>query len=162
MCNQNEFLAQELWSEEKCLYMDSITFGNGKVVLLSITECGPYGHKDIQINIKGEITLCEAIKPPNDNLNEGLASLASTICPENNLKISVGECCSHGSNGFISVARLNDDYLIWLAFFTDSNPFSKVYIEGNKIVSTSTLGYIYELQIDKPESIKVRPVELDS
>lgn len=60
---------------------------------------------------------------------------------------------SNGSEGFI--ARVNSDRsLMWVIFFTASNPFTRAELAGNYATLRSTSGVVITVDIDDPR----RPV----
>jgi len=96
-----------------------------------------------------------------DNLKkEGkLAWVSCSISDEyideaHSIKVVCGEA-SYGGDGFVGIVTLRQEKLIWLAFFTDSNPFHKVTVVGTQIIAVSTHKCEWKFDIDTPSRISV-------
>ncbi|SDP86522.1 hypothetical protein SAMN05428975_3137 [Mucilaginibacter sp. OK268] len=72
----------------------------------------------------------------------------------NGIKVICGES-SLGGDGFIAVLDMQTERVIWIAFFTCSNPFDKVTVEEGQIVAVSTLNCVWKLNIANPVEIVV-------
>ena len=62
---------------------------------------------------------------------------------------------SYGGDGFVSVVNLRKEKLIWLAFFTDSNPFYKITVVGKQIIAVSTHECEWKFEIDTPSQLSI-------
>ncbi|WP_295674824.1 hypothetical protein [uncultured Mucilaginibacter sp.] len=70
------------------------------------------------------------------------------------IKVVCGEA-SYGGDGFVGVMNLTQEKLIWLAFFTNSNPFYKVTVVGTQIIAVSTHECEWKFDIDTPSHMSV-------
>jgi hypothetical protein len=70
--------------------------------------------------------------------------------------VGCGEA-TDGSRGFVSVSRLGDGRLEWLATFHDSNPFHKCQIDDRDIVVRSTHGTLWRFPLEQPERLAIAP-----
>ncbi|WPU97553.1 hypothetical protein SNE26_16120 [Mucilaginibacter sp. cycad4] len=62
---------------------------------------------------------------------------------------------SYGSDGFVCVMNLEREKVIWIAYFTSSNPFHKVTIKEGQVIAISTLDCIWKFNLDMPSVIEV-------
>lgn len=153
----DEAFIQKLWQNEECLDLDSIQFGTGEVVLLDSLADIPDDKSSIQIKVKEKTTIRAAAQLPSVTLNVGLTASAtlSVELEDLDLRISGGECAGYGTFGFVAVSRLSDDYLVWLAFFLNSNPFVSLLFDGENVVATTNLGARFVFPMREPEQVRV-------
>lgn len=145
-------LVAKFWMNELCPYYDLIMFGNGLVCELKFS----FDSINVDVIPKQWIVATSLNVPGiNQNFNEGFSTLCSFEYSPADILISAGECCSHGSNGFIAVVSNFSGGMVWLAFFTLSDPFYEVLLEGNTVIAKSTSGNIYYLNLYEPQQIKV-------
>lgn len=76
------------------------------------------------------------------------------VSSQQEVEILLGEG-NFGSDGFIAILNRSVGGLIWLAYFTQSNPFYKARIEDREIVAISTLGCEWRFDISTPQFCSV-------
>ncbi len=76
------------------------------------------------------------------------------IDDERQIEVLAGES-DYGSDGFVAVLSNKSKKLKWIAFFSSSNPFSRLEIENNQILAKSTSGFSWIFPIDMPEAVVV-------
>lgn len=77
------------------------------------------------------------------------AVLDDLVDRDRSIRVLAGEG-TYGSDGFLAIIEVKTNITIWLAFFKDSNPFSKVKIIENKLYAESTLGCLWIFNIKNP------------
>lgn len=70
------------------------------------------------------------------------------------IKVFCGEG-SHGSDGFVSVMDLKKGKVVWVAYFTSSNPFYKVTTKEEQVIAVSSLDCVWKFNLDRPFVIEI-------
>ena len=153
----DEAIIQSLWANEECIDLNSVQFGTGEVVLLDVPDDIPDETTSIRFRVKGRIPARDAIRLPGVTLSAGLSASAEApvLLEELGLRITGGECAAYGTFGFVAVSRISDDYLVWLAFFLNSNPFVTLSSDGTSVVAKNNLGARYVFPLDRPHGVQV-------
>jgi len=74
---------------------------------------------------------------------------------EYSIKVIAGEATSWGEDGFVAVIDSQTGKLIWLAFFTCSNPFNFIEIIGEEVHVRSTLECVWKFKLKNPVDFSV-------
>jgi hypothetical protein len=82
------------------------------------------------------------------------AILDEYVDETDSIKVFCGEG-SHGSDGFVSVMDLKKEKVVWVAYFTSSNPFYKVTIKEEQVIAVSTLDCVWKFNLDRPFVIEI-------
>ena len=136
---------KNLLTQDQCLSRNSITFGNGKIILLDIRRRNKYYiWPIIDCNIE------DYLKYNHDKF-ASFDVFAQTIFE--NFEIYVGDGSSE-ENGNIHVIDNRNKSLVWFAFFEDSEPFTQVHVDKNGIINAlSESGIIWKIPIETPLKI---------
>ena len=153
----DEAFVQSLWAHEECLDLDSVQYGNGDVVLLDAPFLIPNAQTGIEIRASERLSIRAAALRPGVSLSVGLTPSAGppVVISEAGWVISGGECAAYGTFGFVAVSRISDNYLVWLAFFLNSNPFSEIYLDHDRVIAITNLGAKYIFPVSEPEKVRV-------
>lgn len=57
-----------------------------------------------------------------------------------------------GAEGYVALVDQDSGSLIWIAFFTCSNPFCNIVIQDKEIIAKNNLDNIWRFPIESPES----------
>lgn len=71
-----------------------------------------------------------------------------------NLRLLAGEA-SYGEAGFVVVLPEGSGTPIWAAFFTESNPFEKIRLDGDYVVAETNLWMKWRFPLDAPENVTI-------
>lgn len=135
----------------ECPLVNGIVFSDNTIQLF---EEVPW-EKPVEIKIQSSSTTSI-----NDLENEGKLSwcgcaiLDKYIDETDSIKAFCGEG-NFGDDGFVSVMDLKKDKVIWVAYFTSSNPFYKVTIEEGQVSVFSTIDFVWKFDIDRPFVVEV-------
>lgn len=149
----HEQIIQDKWKDRMCPIVNGITFGNGMIFRLEFQD----------LEFDDNISPLQVTERMDVELFTGkfgdywttLTSLCEFRLPQRNLLVYGGEG-GFGADGFVALSRISDDYLNWLAFFDDSNPFVEVSINDESVlIGITTLGDVWQFPLDHPESVKV-------
>lgn len=156
MINENklERMIQNLWLDMKCPIINGVIYGNGVITKLNM-DSSPSINKTPHLHIVG---ITDVEKYVNE-CGERFVEIDELCCWE----IEATQCKAiggeggMGGDGFIALVRNVDNYLLWLAFFDDSNPFIKVlYDEERSIIQGITShNHLWEFSVDSPELVTV-------
>jgi hypothetical protein len=144
---------QELWREEKCPILNGVIYGTGKTVSMYL----PSVPREVNVLLdlkeieRGEIDSFLKKKP---DFATSITQLGESFSNSNDLRASCGEG-SFGADGYVALSSINDDRLIWIIFFDDSNPFIEVIFSGANIKALTTLDTEWTIPIDTPERMVV-------
>jgi len=139
-------------NHQQCPSIDGIIFPTGEIQRINVdVDWGPPVSFSLKLGTKTSINELEN----NQELYwSDCAILNSMIDEEGQIEVLAGES-DYGSDGFVAVMSNKSKNLKWLAFFACSNPFSKLGIDNNQILATSTLGHTWIFPLNKPESVIV-------
>ncbi|MHC4675293.1 MAG: hypothetical protein ACYTBZ_22640 [Planctomycetota bacterium] len=146
---------KDFGDHQQCPSVDGIVFATGEIQQINVdVDWGPPVSYRLKLGTKTSINELE-----NNQLLywSDCAILASMIYEERQIEVVAGES-DHGSDGFVAVMSNKSKNLKWLAFFTCSNPFSRLEIDNNQILATSTLGITWVFPVNKPEAVIVKAV----
>ncbi len=152
MEEQNNWAVQ-LWERGECLLVDSVTFADGRVALLDVSDTYYWQVPKVRLI---RFTDIAELYHPGEPVNGSLGMLAECKLPEKDLLISAGEG-AWGSNGFVEVTNLSNGKLKWLLFLTYVGPFEVINVQGDVIDAINTVGKHFQISIDHPEQIRVLP-----
>lgn len=132
-----------LWNAEQLPIRDALHVHDGRSYSVALDRS-----KDSGLEITGRFSL-------DDFLHEDPDFLADIMTTQ---KIATSFqpgflCCgegSHGSDGFFARLNNNED-LVWVAFFEDSNPFRQISQHQEQATFTSTSGVTVTVHLDEPE-----------
>jgi hypothetical protein len=131
----------------ECPTVDGIIFPDGGIQTFDI-KVNWNTPKSFKIKIASRTTI--QILENEGNLHwNNCAVLATKVSFEYSIEVIAGEG-NFGSDGFIGVLDLETRKLIWLAFFTCSNPFDKITIIGDEIHAKSTVNCIWRFRLKDP------------
>ncbi|MCR0997653.1 hypothetical protein [Serratia rubidaea] len=139
----------KLLSEKKWPGINSVIFGDGRLVLL---EAMFYTDSNYHIAPVLDSTIDSYLNYQADSLTIFDVFSRGRI---GNFEVCVGDGSSEGE-GVIYVVNSDDNQLCWFAFFENGGPFIKVDVDESGIISaTSESNVIWELSISNPLDIKL-------
>ena len=149
----SEQLVQLKWKTGMCPILNGIIFGDGAIVELETYRSS--SEDLLQVRIRRNTDVEDFSTNHADYWTETI-SLCELQISDKDLEIIGGEG-GFGSDGFVAVSRVSDGYLIWIAFFEDSNPFIQLSVNNNcsEILGITTLGKIWQFPIEHPEQVKI-------
>ncbi|MGH3312408.1 MAG: hypothetical protein ACRDP3_17780 [Streptomyces sp.] len=135
---------KDLWDEHKVPVDDALHFADGRSFDACVTPESPGGISILEpFDLDDRLSIAPNWVSVVDGLEEEL---------EDGGFLWHGDG-DNGSEGFF--ARVNPDRsLVWVVFFTDSNPFTKAEVVGRYATLSSTSGVVITIDIDDPR----RPV----
>jgi hypothetical protein len=136
---------QNLFHEEQWPILSGVYFDSGAVVLMECTlgwEVRPIAHS----------TLASIVELNQEHMTS-LATLFATDDSCVGVRVVCGEGIGHGSEGFVALSR--EGRLAWVAYFQESNPFTKATIRDGRVIATNNLGHTWSFPIDHPEQVQV-------
>jgi hypothetical protein len=140
------------WNAERCPIIDGIVFGDGRVRRIATPwRQGKSGRLEIVIEPVGWTSLAELAKTGELQWT-GIISLSEAIDLARNIRILGGEG-GLGGDGFVANVRNDDGMVVWIAFFTSSNPFEVVQIHGDHVLAKTNLGTWWHFPVDAPDRV---------
>ena len=139
-------LIKKLLNENKWMVENSITFGDGTVLLLEKVRLNDSAFK---IKVKDKTNIETLITENYENYS---FFDVFKIVKEETITIHVGEG-SFGGDGFIYVTNNINNELIWFAFFDFSNPFMSAILENNQIIAVTNNDEKWTFSLSNPEVI---------
>ena len=144
---------KDFGDHQECPSIDGIVFPTGEIQQIDVdVDWGPPVSYRLKLGTK---TTVNELKNNQQLYWSDCAILARMIDKEGQIEVVAGES-DHGSDGFVAVMSNKSKNLKWIAFFTCSNPFSKLEINNNQILATSTLGTTWIFSIKEPESVVIK------
>ncbi len=149
----SESIIQAAWRDERCPIMNGIVWGSGSMRLFDMEFS--YDSNAYKYTILEEVVTDVAVLKEKGELDwTYLIQLAELNRVEEGIRLSCGEA-GWGGDGFVAVSRIEDDYLLWMAFFDVSNPFEKINVRENVISGVTNLGNTWRFPIDNPERFSI-------
>src|SRR5258708_31307866 len=145
----SERLIQEKWKEELCPIISGIICGDGQIHLMDFSRISEGDRTKLELHITGSTNISSFLKVRCDYLTN-ITQLCEVRYPKENICIIGGEG-GQGSEGFVAVSRLYDNYLEWIAFFEESNPFVSVRLDGPSVIAVSTYDDTWNFPLKHPE-----------
>jgi len=140
---------EELMTDYNWVCHNSVTFGDGSMVLLDIEF---YSKDNYFIGPIADTTLESYLKYNSDNLSS-FDVFATTHNGE--YKVHVGDG-SLEENGIIYVTSIKDNTLLWFAFFEKSDCFKEVTVDTDNVIhATTASNVVWNLSISNPLDIKL-------
>ncbi|MCJ8289318.1 MAG: hypothetical protein HRT58_22135 [Crocinitomicaceae bacterium] len=129
--------------------IDSITFNDGRMVLLDIEF---FAKENYYIGPIADSTIDSYLKYNSDDLSS--FDVFSKV-KYGDYEVFVGDGSSEG-NGVIYVTNVEVDSLVWFAFFENSEPFKEVSVDENGVIhALSAVNITWKLSLDNPLSIEL-------
>lgn len=148
-----ESIVQTAWKDESCPIINGIVFGTGLVKPLNVDFTHDTKGPRYELSV-GENTDVGILKKSNLLEWTYITQLFERVDDKRGIRLSCGEG-GMGADGFVAVSKIQDDHLIWIAFFDCSNPFIKVDIYENMVVGVTTLDNAWSFPFDTPEKVTV-------
>jgi hypothetical protein len=143
------------WAAERCPVIDGIVFGDGRVKqVLATWKKQEDGRLGIVIEPGGWTTL-EDLREKGPLDWTGVIDLCTAEDPARGIRILGGEG-GQGSEGFVTALRRDSGEVVWIAFFTTSNPFEVVQIHGDFVLAKTNLGTWWRFPLDAPERVTLQ------
>jgi hypothetical protein len=154
---RNPLDLQGHWDAEECPIVEGVIFPDGRIWSISAEHV--LGNPGVQI---------EQVLRPQDwtSLAELVAAgpfHCSNLCSNSELvdaainrRIICGEG-SWGGDGFVAVLKADSGKILWIAFFSTSNPFLSVKLEGDQVIATSNHGIRWRFPLNSPQEVTLDP-----
>jgi hypothetical protein len=149
----SERLAQDNWRNRASFIVNGLTYGTGRIRLLELERIGDGEDRRTTVRLGGETT-AEALTLRDPDAVTDLTVLCEAQAPTADLYLWGGEA-GQGGDGFVALARKSDDYLLWLLFLDDSNPFVEVTFRDEEAWAVSTMDELWKIPLDQPERLRV-------
>ena len=141
---------------QQCPIVDGIVYSNGEVHLIDFSV--DWRQKPISKFVLSEVTSISELAA-NGNLGWSDCSfLAKKNYEEAQLTIFCGEGV-WGSDGFVGCINSATQKLLWIAYFTESNPFCEVKFHEASIFAKSTLNLWWCLPLKYPHLLSISNLE---
>ncbi|HEX8627329.1 MAG TPA: hypothetical protein VF755_04075 [Catenuloplanes sp.] len=144
-------LLQRRWKEGKLPAVEGVVFDSGVVEELDFDSSGWFARGTPPLR-RGRRTDLAAWAAQNElwvMVNGWQLDL-----PAHDLRLDHGEG-GNGADGFLAASGLRDGRLRWAAFFTTSNPFEELEMDGDVAVVTSNLDHVWRFPLQHPEQVTV-------
>ena len=149
----DEQIVQHKWLAQLCPIVNGVIYGTGEITLFSLI--GGFQLSGTSIELRRGIRTCvTSFLEQNPDDWTSVTSLCEATSDELNARVLAGEA-GLGADGFVAVTRKNDEYLEWIMFFENSNPFIEVTINGPDIVAVTNLGDRWTIPLRSPENMSV-------
>lgn len=143
------------WAAERCPVIDGIAFGDGRVKqVLASWKKQEDGRLEMVIE-PGAWTTLEDLHGKGPLDWTGIIDLCTAEDPAKGIRILGGEG-GQGSDGFVAALRSDSEEIVWIAFFTTSNPFEVVQIHGDFVLAKTNLGMWWRFPLDAPERVTLQ------
>lgn len=142
--NINNLIANYEWAGK-----NSIIFGDGKMILLDVEF---YSKGNYHIGPIADSSIDSYLKYNSDDLSS--FDVFSKV-KFGDYEVFVGDGSSEG-NGVIYFTNVEDNSLVWFAFFENSEPFKEVSVDENGVIhALSAVNITWKLSLDNPLSIEL-------
>ena len=148
-----EALIQDRWREEKAPIIDGVLFASGDIALFRY-EWIAEPSIGVRAVATGQHTTLQEFLDAKPGFWTALTELGSVPWLEGGLRIVCGGG-GFGADGYVGACVADTNYLLWLAFFQESNPFDEITLEGATAIARSTYGQRWTFPIREPLSFSV-------
>jgi len=136
----------------ECPVVDGIIFPDGTIHLLNVKVNRT---NSVNYSVAAGLKTSLAFLKENNELWWGsCAIMCALIDKQLSIEVIAGEA-SYGSDGFVCVSDLHSKKMIWMAFFTNSNPFKQLNINREYLTAISTLDFAWRFDINNPVNCTV-------
>lgn len=140
------------WDAERCPIVDGIIFGDGRVKRMGLDWVrNAAGRLELAVRPAGWTSLAELMEK-GDLQWTGITPRCANIDAAMGLRLSCGEG-GLGADGFVAVVQADRGEILWIAFFTQSNPFEVVQLAGDQVMAKTSLGTWWQFPLHSPESV---------
>lgn len=150
-------IIQGKWREGLGLHVNGILHQDGTVVIFECGKLKGEGKTRPFASAIGNSTL-ESILSYDAHPWVGLTEMDRREYAGLDLRLACGECAM-GNEGYVAVSNLNGGRLIWIAFFTCSNPFESVRMEEGVVVAENTYEQRWKFPLELPQSITIEAMD---
>ena len=147
-------LLQQKWRDEECPIINGVTLGTGGVYLMSLSRVGNQDGFAVTVRPTG-VTNLASLHKENGVEWTYLTRLCEFRSLEKGVRVSGGEG-GQGADGFVAVSAIEDDRLLWVAFFDNSNPFVEIELTGSQIHAVTTLDDRWSFDLAQPGEVSAR------
>ncbi|MGD9636814.1 MAG: hypothetical protein AB7G28_11585 [Pirellulales bacterium] len=142
----------EMWRAESCPILNGIIFPDGRVREVHIRSDRVNGKNSTPIIQRGNWTRLIDLNAAKPLQTTGLISLCEATDESRNLCVQGGEG-GLGGDGFVAALKLDTGNLLWIAFFTESNPFVSIELYENEVLSLTNHGTCWRFPLRSPEDV---------
>jgi len=146
---------QERLSKVYCPLINGITHANGIVNRLAIESQAQQGEpmRKYWIEQSNQTSISE-LQSTNSLQWTSFNELNEEPNVQEDFTLLLGEG-GWGSEGFVALLQLTTRKFLWIAFFDDSNPFTKARFENGKIIAVSTHGNEWTFSYPTPSLLSI-------
>ncbi len=148
-------ILEEKWQSGFGLHIDGMVFADGRVVLCECVKLKRDGRSIPLASPIGDSTL-DSVLAYDDDPWVALTEMDRSEIAESNLRISCGEGAM-GNEGYVAAAALDTGKLIWMAFFTCSNPFEALKFIDGEVIAENTYEQEWIFPLANPEKVRILP-----
>jgi hypothetical protein len=133
----------EKWSEEMVPILNGVVFPDGKLIPMMLED--------------GRLKTLEYSSWNPKELDEQwsyVTELCRVSIPSRSLDVVAGEG-GLGTDGVVVLLNTRDNSVQWVLFMDNSNPFDQIRVDGAFIAVTSTLGYVWTIDLENPANTRV-------
>jgi len=153
----NDFLnlIQLEWKQDKVLRCDGILFANGDIIFMHYITLIPPDNGEIRLIVSpfSRSTVASVLEFNPDPWSY-VTSFDSNDNPDSNERFVCGGG-AQGSDGFFASCNLEMGTMNWVAYFSRSNPFTKIREKAGYIHVTSSYEHTWTFPIQHPEQVAV-------
>jgi hypothetical protein len=147
-------IIQKKWSGGFGLHVQGYVYGTGRVLLCDCKKIKSGKSLSTSVSVAGESTLDSILASEEDPWVD-LTECDSKNFEDKNIRLSCGEGAM-GNEGYVAVSDLNTKRLIWMAFFTCSNPLTEIKFENETIIAENTYEQEWVFPVLNPEALTIR------
>ncbi len=140
MSEKSRFDLKTEWDAGRCPIVEGLISGEGRVKDMNVEWVrDASGRLALWVRAAGWSSLLELV--PNGKLQwTGVIPLCTASDVDRNLRVVCGEG-GLGCDGFVAVIRSDLDEILWIAFFTQSNPFEVVQLAEDCVMARAAWGH---------------------
>lgn len=143
------------WAAERCPLIDGIVFGDGRVKQVPATwKKQEDGRLEMAID-PGVWTTLEDLRREGSLDWTEIIELCTAEDPARGIRILGGEG-GQGSDGYVAALRSDSGEIVWIAFFTTSNPFEVVQIHGDFVLAKTNLEMWWRFPLNAPDRVALQ------
>ncbi|SIN81915.1 hypothetical protein SAMN05444166_1079 [Singulisphaera sp. GP187] len=143
------------WVAENCPIIDGIVFGDGRIKqLFAVRNKQVNEGPGMKIQPGGWMTLADLQKKGQLDWT-GILDLCVAEDLARGIRILGGEG-GYGADGFVANIRSDSGEIVWIAFFTSSNPFEEVQIHSDHVLARTNLDMWWRFPLDAPEEVTLQ------
>jgi hypothetical protein len=151
-------IIQKKWSEGFGLHVQGHVYGTGRVLLCDCKKIKSGKSLSTLVSVAEELQLDSFLASDEEDAWVDLTECDGKSIEDKNIRLSCGEGAM-GNEGYVAVSELDSKRLIWMAFFTCSNPFMEISYENGTIIAENTYEQEWVFPVLNPEALTIRAAD---